>query len=450
MKNNPYSRGASRLTAVLLLLCLLLGALPLAGCGAANAASTVPGLPDAVVPSFPPLPAPRGLRVAVASDLHFDPQRHASAENPQAYEYSTELVSALLWDARRVGASAILLTGDICNGGRVVQHEALAELLRAAEAEGLDVYVLPGNHDLAPTTQTEFAAIYADFGFAEAFSRDPSSLSYCVVRDGLMFLMMDEGGFGAAGYDLPGVPNDRGGEIFLSEATLRWAEAMLEEAARQGLHVIAAGHYNLLSAIGRDPAYVGYYVENGERFTELLQRFGVTLYCSGHVHTRAVLEENGLTELVTEYLLGYPGAFGILDLTDRGLSWTPRRVDVDGWAAETGQTDPILLGYAAWQQKMLLASAEETVGNMAGRKDLNEADIAQATAFFYAVMDAYWRGAISDEREALEAMPGRVAYFRGAEGYAYDWWLRDLIDNATPRLKGFSVPWRQPAPDGGA
>ena len=40
-------------------------------------------------------------------------------------------------------------------------------------------------------------------------------------------------------------------------------------------------------------------------------------------------------------------------------------------------------------------------------------------------------------------MPGAAPFFRCAEGYAYGWWLRDLIDTATPLLKGFAIPWNQ-------
>lgn len=45
----------------------------------------------------------------------------------------------------------------------------------AAEENGVAVCVLPGNHDLSPVTQQEFAEIYEPFGFGEATSRDAAS-----------------------------------------------------------------------------------------------------------------------------------------------------------------------------------------------------------------------------------------------------------------------------------
>ena len=40
---------------------------------------------------------------------------------------------------------------------------------------------------------------------------------------------------------------------------------------------------------------------------------------------------------------------------------------------------------------------------------------------------------------ALLAMPGCEPFFRCAKGYAYEWWLRELIDNAVPELGGFKI-----------
>ena len=76
---------------------------------------------------------------------------------------------------------------------------------------------------------------------------------------------------------------------------------------------------------------------------------------------------------------------------------------------------------------------------MCERNPLSRKEAKQAADFFYAVMDAYWQGTLSDQREALRAMPGYEPFFRCAEGYAYGWWLRELIDDATPLLGGFRL-----------
>ena len=48
-------------------------------------------------------------------------------------------------------------------------------------------------------------------------------------------------------------------------------------------------------------------------------------------------------------------------------------------------------------------------------------------------------GDLATERETILAMRGREPFFRCAKGYAYEWWLRDLIENAPPELGGFTI-----------
>ena len=390
-------------------------------------------------PETSPFPAVQGLRVAVGSDLHFDPDNRANGAALSAAGYNFELVDALLWDARQQGAKLILLTGDLVNGGKPHRHEALAEKLSIAELTGLDVYVLPGNHDLAPIGQTDFAKYYAAFGFEEACSRDEASLSYCIMRDDLTLLMMDLGGYSAGAIDLPGAGKRYDNEAFVSEKTLAWAEKILNEASERGVPILCAGHFNLLTRESRDPDSSGYFVENGERLAALLRKYDVPLYLSGHTHVRAVHQEQGLTEQVKEYLLAYPTGYTVLDISDDALRCLPRRVDVDAWASETGQTDMSLLHFTDWQQEELKRYSLENVEYMAKRNSISRREKKEASAFFYAVMDAFWRGELFDRREEMKAMPGMEPFFRCAEGYAYGWWLQDLLDNVSPLLSGYTL-----------
>ena len=383
------------------------------------------------------------LRIAVASDLHLDPDNTDKSQGTEVV-YNMELIDALLWDARQQGAEMLLLTGDLVNGGKPQRHEALAEKLRQAEQEGLPVYVLPGNHDLAPVGQTEFASYYKDFGYAEACSRDPVSLSYCVIRDGIMLLMMDTAGYSLGPIDLPGAEARSSNAPFFSEQTLQWAEGCLQDAQKKGLTVLAAGHYNLLPEISRQPGS-GYCIENGDRFTELLRTYGVPLYLSGHMHTRGVYQEEGLTELLTEYLLGYPTGYSLLDLSGKTLRYTPRRVDVDAWAAATGQEDPVLKNFADWQQEGLYHYSVSNINYMSERNPITEEEKGNAVGFFYTVMNAFWSGTLSEQRARIEAMPGYEPFFRCAERYAYGWWLKELIRTASPLLKGFTLEIGSPA-----
>ena len=381
---------------------------------------------------------PGGLKIAVGSDLHFDPDNTDKSKGLSAVAYNPELVDALLWDAGKEGAEILLLTGDLVNGGKIHRHTALTEKLQQAEKDGLAIYVLPGNHDLSPVTQTEFAQLYAAFGYEEAYSRDAASLSYCVFRDDLMLLMMDTGGYSISAIDLPGVPERSSVYAFLSDQTLLWAERMLREAESRKVPVLCAGHYNLLPAVSREEG--GFYLENGTRFAELLKKYSVPLYLSGHMHIRSVYQEDGLTELLTEYLLSYPSGYSLLNLTEDAVQGFPRRVDIEAWAAENGSDDPVLLHYSAWQQEELRKYCRSTVEAMAERDHaLKESELELAADFFYQTMDAFWAGTLSRQGEALASVPGYREFFRCADSFTIGRWIREMFESASPLMAGFTL-----------
>lgn len=262
-----------------------------------------------------------------------------------------------------------------------------------------------------------------------------------MVRDGLMLMMLDTAGYSVSAADLPGQTLPDSSEPYVSQQTLAWVKAMLKTAVEQNLLVLPAGHYNLLSPYSSDDSNKGYYVENGGLLTALLADAGVPLYLSGHTHQRAVYQKYGLTELVTEFLLGYPTAYSVLDVGNSTIRYTPRRIDVDAWAEETAQSDPVLLGFSQWQQDELRRYSLDNITYMSQRNPLLPEEKTKAAEFFYRVMDSYWSGNLSEDRTAIEAMPGFGPFFRCSEGYAYGWWLRDLMNTASPMLKGFLLEY---------
>ena len=256
-----------------------------------------------------------------------------------------------------------------------------------------------------------------------------------------MILMMDTAGYSIGSIDLPGSQRPGTETAFLADSTLQWVESLLREAAERNYHVLAAGHYNLLPQVSRDPERTGYYLKNGDRFAALLRSSSVPLYFSGHQHVRAVYQEDGLTELLTEYLLAYPTAYSVVDLTDTQIVYTPRRIDVDAWAAEVGSADPILLHFAQWQQDELNRNSVRTVDDMCERNPLSSQEKALAADFFYRTMDSFWQGSLQEKREDQLAAPGYPYFLRSAEGYAYGWWIRNLIETTSPLMAGFSLSW---------
>lgn len=82
------------------------------------------------------------LSIAAGTDLHVNPAYRTTGIVNPLEPYHLQIVDAFLWDAARSGTDVLLL-GDITNQGKLAQHEALLEKLRAAQAAGMTVYVLP-------------------------------------------------------------------------------------------------------------------------------------------------------------------------------------------------------------------------------------------------------------------------------------------------------------------
>ena len=106
--------------------------------------------------------------------------------------YNDEIADALCETAIENQPEALILLGDLSNVGAYADHERMAAKLARVKAAGVDVYVVPGNHDLQQSSAADFEKIYADFGFNQAFSRDRDSLSYAVkINDDCWLLALD-------------------------------------------------------------------------------------------------------------------------------------------------------------------------------------------------------------------------------------------------------------------
>ena len=261
---------------------------------------------------------------------------------------SEEIMDAFLAEAVEADPEALLLTGDLTFNGALLSHTALAAKLRAAEEQGLRIYVLPGNHDLdnpnaarffgaefqrVPFAESaDFRRIYADFGFDEALSTDTDSLSYVVsLNDHTRLLMLDF--------------NTRHDPCGVSDRTLAWVEAQLREARDAGLNMLAAGHQNLFQlTVFR----AGYVIDKADRLAELLRQYGVTLYLSGHLHCQHWKTEEGLTEIATSALAVSPCQYGVLTVSGDKLRYQTKETDVSAWAREQGRTEAELLDFPAY------------------------------------------------------------------------------------------------------
>ena len=147
------------------------------------------------------------LKIAIVSDIHYmDPsllknnaaggaafQAYLDAD-PKLIEFSDPIFRTVIDQLKAANPDILLVPGDLTKDGEKVSHQTMAILLKQLTDAHIKVYVVPGNHDVnnpesatydgdnaspAPSVSaTEFSSIYSAFGYSNAISKDPASLSY--------------------------------------------------------------------------------------------------------------------------------------------------------------------------------------------------------------------------------------------------------------------------------
>jgi 3',5'-cyclic AMP phosphodiesterase CpdA len=283
------------------------------------------------------------VKIAVSSDLHFLSKNLYDCEKAKNSMYygdgqtqmlnGTKLIQQMLLEIYEQQVDVLVLAGDMTLNGERKSHEDMAKLLENVREYGIPVYVLPGNHDIGrmdakgykgdesysvpSVTEEEFVEIYQDFGYGQAISRDPYSLSYVVkLSDENWLFCLDNC------CRVDGTPQ-RYGKI--SEMSLIWLEEMLKKAREFGIYPIVAGHYNLAyhNQMFRD----GFTMRNHERIGALLRKYDTVLYLSGHMHMQHMEFQSEILDIATSAPVTYPHQYGILEISDgRKISYHTRQI----------------------------------------------------------------------------------------------------------------------------
>ena len=245
------------------------------------------------------------LSVHVITDVHFNPLSfipdvstvnsmpeselypHARY-NAQLYAESEAILAEFFKAAALSNTSTVLIPGDVVDGARKASHIEFAQRLAAFEAAtDKRVFVINGNNDIRLndpncTSNTDYAAIYADFGYNEALNRDPSSLSYTVDLDeNYRLLAIDSCKYGES----PGI---------ITPAVLQWIREQAQGAKQDGKYLVAMMHHALLRHYGGfgdillDRALNDDRVDNAEEVWEEFADLGIHTIFTGHMHGNSI------------------------------------------------------------------------------------------------------------------------------------------------------------------
>lgn len=326
---------------------------------------------EEVPETTPDVAQERNNRLIIATDIHYLAKPLTDGKEAFTYmvehgdgkmaNYVREITDAFIDEVIAEKPQAVIISGDLSLNGEKLSHEELAVKLAEIEDADIPVAVIPGNHDInnpsaaqfkegdhfpaEQTTPEDFEAIYYDFGYGEALSRDTNSLSYTYRLDDFNRLLMLD----SCQYDNG---NLVGGMIKLE--TYGWIEEQLDLAWNEGVNIIPVSHHNLMD---ESQVYVDdCTIEHSEELQQMLCDWNVPWYLSGHLHVQHFKssENYQIDEVVTSSLSTAPCQYGVLDYWDDGsFQYVTRAVDMAAWAKRTGSRNRHLLNFPEYSRKML-------------------------------------------------------------------------------------------------
>ena len=235
---------------------------------------------------------------------------------------------------------------------------AIDSILYALEEKtGIQVLVIPGNHDInnsnavtfengkkeptAKTSPEQFKEIYSDFGFdlADSFfvpdeGKKGGMLSYAATLGNYRLIAIDSliysNDNGAKDNE-----HDTAGQI--AEGLLDWIKAECAAAEESGLTVIGMQHHNLIPHSNIEEATLFPFVVNDWlKIADAYADAGMHYIFTGHLHANDIakhVSDNGeaVYDILTPTLSGFPNYYKIVDFKTVGdkVTMDMKSLDVD-------------------------------------------------------------------------------------------------------------------------
>ena len=279
------------------------------------------------------------IKIAIISDLHVMAPELLVNEGTAFEQYlnrdrkmlreSLEILDTLVSDIQELKPNIVLVTGDLTKDGERVSHQLVAGRLQRLVDAGIQVFVVPGNHDInnpdariydgdnsIPTdtiTRSEFAEIYKNMGYDGQSHRDPDTLSYCRdVTDGLTILAIDACMDRLNTFVSRGDARDHcktSGNLEVSSQ--QWLVEQAAAATSAGKRVIAMMHHHLVPHFHmEDTLAAPYMVDGAGQLCQRLVAAGVHVIFTGHLHISDIgqtsVNQDQMVEIATAAAVGYP------------------------------------------------------------------------------------------------------------------------------------------------
>jgi len=302
---------------------------------------------------------PNFKSIIVMSDIHvMSPQllenRGTAYDNylsqdPKLLEYSGEVLEYLVGETLQRNPDLVIIPGDLTKDGELLSHQLVVSILGRLRSAGIPVIVVPGNHDIdnpegyyfdgdnihpaERTSPEQFKELYADFGYNQAYAKDPASLSFvCEPLQGLVLLCIDTNKYEDNLYlDKGDAKNYNQTSGRLRPATLTWMLAEADKARALGKQVVLVQHHNIVQHHdAQGTLQSDYIIEDYVNVSKQLMKHGIHMAFTGHTHLQDIAQYRAITnkaqpdslvDVATGSVISYPNPWRTIKVNNEFTEW---------------------------------------------------------------------------------------------------------------------------------
>jgi 3',5'-cyclic AMP phosphodiesterase CpdA len=368
------------------------------------------------------------FKIFITSDIHcFFDAMHDDSEAYNSFvsggdgkmlSLTDPIMNAFVNDILTERPDAVIITGDLTVNGERTGHETVAALFKPVTDAGIQVYVIPGNHDInnpsarlildntflleETVTPDEFAEIYADCGYGVPLYRDGHSLSYIARLNEYLYAVMLDTAMYAANIE-SGRSNASG---TLYQETIDWLDASVKEikAANPDARFITGMHHNMF--VHHRNFDFGYVIYSAAKSKEVFAELGLNAVFSGHIHLQHILGQDGITEVVDSSLIVYPVAYGVIEADRHSLRYQTQAVNMSRYAEQNDLTEEYLYDFENYPRESFSERAASGMTERLRELDYPQEDIEEVIDTVQMLQSYYFAGRIDEKKEEIMARRG--------------------------------------------
>lgn len=280
------------------------------------------------------LAADDNLTFAVASDMHIEtlyeslPVNYPESElyfhgggSGNLYYEGTGITLSFLEKAKEQDVDFVLIPGDMTRNGTAEQHKYCAKLFESFESQtGIQVYLIPGNHDYFNCVPSEFKEFYSELCYKDALTVDTETASYTAdLPNGYRLIAVDS--------------NDPGNDGDGLNTSTFWIKEQVATAKADGKKIIYTMHHPLLEHLPLGSVLMSDFIVNDYKdVAEMFCDIGISYVFSGHEHGNDIAEytgKNGNTvyDILTTALTSYPLEYRLVEFTSESVDISMQSID---------------------------------------------------------------------------------------------------------------------------